>query len=75
MKTHSVSARLARAALTPLLPFVQLFRLCRHTNQRGRLRGRLLMSLPWLAVFAVSWAAGECVGYLAGPGDSLERWR
>jgi len=29
--------------------------------------------LPLLAVFVVSWAFGEMVGYVAGPGDSLAR--
>jgi hypothetical protein len=72
---RSAGERLGRAALTPLLPAVQVLRLIRQTNQRRRLRGRLVAALPWLTVFAVCWAAGECVGYLAGPGRSLERWR
>jgi glycosyltransferase involved in cell wall biosynthesis len=38
-------------------------------------RRELLKSLPLLTVFVCAWAAGEAVGYAAGPGNSLARVR
>ena len=40
---------------------------------KRRHRAELVRSLPLLAVFVVSWALGEMVGYVAGPGDSLAK--
>ena len=44
---------------------------------RGRRHPRVpvMRALPWLCVFGMSWAVGECLGYAAGPGSSLERWQ
>jgi hypothetical protein len=75
VKGRRLRDRVAMAAVTPLLPAVQIFRIMRDTMRRKRLRGRLFSSVPWLALFATSWAAGECVGYLCGAGRSLDRWR
>ena len=32
-----------------------------------------LRALPFLVLFYVVWAAGECWGYVAGPGTSLRK--
>jgi hypothetical protein len=40
---------------------------------KRRHRAELVRSLPLLGVFVVSWALGEMVGYVAGPGDSLAK--
>jgi hypothetical protein len=65
----------ALALIAPLLPFLQISRMIRLTIRRNRLRRRSALALPWLCVFAASWALGEAVGYLLGPGNSLQHWR
>jgi hypothetical protein len=67
--------RVARAAATLALPAVQLARLGREVAVRRRLRLRFLCAIPAMTVFLGSWAAGEAIGWLVGPGDSVNRWR
>lgn len=67
--------RVTRGAATLVLPALQLARLGREVAARRRLRLRFVRSIPAIAVFLASWAAGEAVGWLLGPGDSVERWR
>ena len=62
---------LAAFALPPLL-FVRT--LSRIIAKRRHI-AKLVQSLPFLALFVSSWAAGEIVGYWAGPGDSLAKVR
>jgi hypothetical protein len=50
------------------LPVLILARLGRDLLPKRRLLGRLLLSIPYLVVFACVWAAGEAVGYAAGEG-------
>ncbi|MBC7897776.1 MAG: glycosyltransferase [Cytophagaceae bacterium] len=71
----SALKRLAYAAGSVILPPVLLLRIVSRVGARPDHRGTLLRSLPLIATFVVSWAAGELVGYLAGPGDSLGRVR
>ncbi|MDQ6888164.1 MAG: glycosyltransferase family 2 protein [Gemmatimonadota bacterium] len=68
-------ARLARAAACPLLPVVLLWRILSVVLPKGRDTWRVMRSLGFLAMIALSWSAGECVGCLAGSGDSDSRWR
>ena len=70
-----VAVRLAFAALAMVLPAVQIGRLSREIAGRRRFVGRFVRALPWILVFAVSWSAGEWMGYLFGPGASVQRWR
>lgn len=63
------------AGFAVFLPAVQVFRVLREVGSRRRLRRRLLSAMPWVALFCVSWSAGELVGYLTGEGRSPERWR
>jgi hypothetical protein len=67
------SRRLAFAAGSLLLPPVLFLRTVSRIRSKGRHQRELLRSLPFIAVFVVAWAAGELVGYLAGPGDSLSK--
>ena len=58
---------LATAALPPMLFY-------RIVSRVGRAhRAELVRSLPLLLLFVCAWAAGEAVGYAAGPGDALAR--
>jgi hypothetical protein len=60
---------LVSLALPPLL----MVRISRQVLGKRRHVGKLIASLPLLAVFTTSWAAGEIAGYLFGAGRSLER--
>lgn len=75
MRVHD--APLSRKAMfacgSPLLPPVILYRLGKRLFGRKRHRLVFLRALPLLALFTLSWSFGELVGYVAGPGDSLER--
>jgi glycosyltransferase involved in cell wall biosynthesis len=62
---------LGYALATPLLPLVLFARITWAVAQKGRHGMRFLQSAPVLVVFLASWAWGEAVGALAGPGDSL----
>jgi GT2 family glycosyltransferase len=69
----TVSRRAIFGMGTVLLPPVLIGRIASQVVSRRRHRLVFLRCLPLLSLFVVSWAAGECVGYLAGPGDSLAR--
>jgi glycosyltransferase involved in cell wall biosynthesis len=58
-----------------LLPPVLFARIVGRVWTSNRYRRELLQSLPLLAVFVCAWAAGEAVGYAAGPGNALARVR
>jgi GT2 family glycosyltransferase len=53
--------------LAPLI----LGRIARQLFRRRRHRLIFLLTLPLVGAFTLSWTAGEFLGYLAGPGDSL----
>jgi hypothetical protein len=73
MRGAGVLERIFRAATTPLLPAVFLWRWGTAYLSRGRHRGKLLATLPLqVALFGV-WSWGELAGYLFGPGRSCRR--
>jgi glycosyltransferase involved in cell wall biosynthesis len=61
--------------MAPFLPVLQICRVVRLTLERRRHLGPVVRAIPWLIVFDTSWALGELVGYLLGPGKSVARWR
>ena len=65
--------RLAFGVAALALPPLLMFRTVSRVVAKGRHRSELVRSLPLLTVFVISWAFGEMVGYVAGPGDSLAR--
>lgn len=65
--------RVAFGVGTGVLPAVLLCRIIRRVVVNSRYRSHLVRSLPLLVVFVCAWAAGETVGYAAGPGDALSR--
>jgi glycosyltransferase involved in cell wall biosynthesis len=69
----SLAKRLGYGAASLALPPILMFRTVSRVLAKRRHRSELLRSLPLLAVFVVSWAFGEMVGYVAGPGDSLAK--
>lgn len=59
----------AALALPPLI----YWRVVSQVLKSGRYQAELLRSLPLLALFAVSWAVGEAMGYWRGDGGALAR--
>lgn len=72
---RSPLVRTAFAVLVLGLPLLKVARIMGETLSRGRLVGSLLRALPWIAVFAVTWSAGEFAGCLRGAGNSPAEWR
>jgi hypothetical protein len=70
-----LAKRLMTGAAACALPAVLLLRITNALLSKGVPRGRVLATLPLIALFTVSWAAGEVVGYIAGGGDALARVR
>ena len=68
-----VGTRLGYAVASLALPPLLFVRTVRGVLASGRYRAELLRSLPLIAMFVTAWAAGELVGYVAGPGDTLSR--
>ena len=56
--------RLMLIALSPLIPFLYLYRISRRVFVKKRNLKRYFLSLPILTLFLVSWATGELSGYL-----------
>jgi hypothetical protein len=56
-----------------VLPGLLMLRVTRTAMSKGRNLGRFAASMPLIALFYTVGAAGESIGYLIGPGDSLSR--
>jgi hypothetical protein len=76
---RSQQASLARRAVYAVgsfaLPPLLLWRILKRVGHRPAHRSTLVKSLPLIGLFVLSWAAGELVGYVAGPGDALSKVR
>jgi hypothetical protein len=59
-----VARNAAGIAAVPLVPLLLTSRLAREVLRKRRHRGRLLLALPLVLAFNVSWAAGEALGHL-----------
>ncbi|MFN2508030.1 MAG: hypothetical protein ABR589_04580, partial [Chthoniobacterales bacterium] len=65
--------RLGYACATPLLPFLLWWRMATTIRLKKRRQKEFLLATPAMITFLASWACGEAVGALLGPGDSLAR--
>ncbi|MBW8041925.1 MAG: glycosyltransferase [Planctomycetes bacterium] len=65
------SKRIFYILSSPLLPFLMLWRTFQQVIKKKRHMKEFLLSLPLLMIFMLSYALGEGVGYMFGPGDSL----
>jgi hypothetical protein len=65
--------RLTMGLASFALPPVLLARIVSRVWASADHRGDLLRSLPLQALFTMGWAAGEVVGWWAGPGDALRK--
>lgn len=60
----SLVKRLLYLLFSPLIPLIFLARIGRQVLSKKRHVGKFLLSLPILITFLLSWATGECSGYL-----------
>jgi hypothetical protein len=67
--------RAAYLAGSPALPMLLLFRMLRAVLAKRRRIDKLVLSLPIIVLGMFSWAAGELIGYLSGPGRSCRHVR
>lgn len=65
--------RVAYAGATAFLPPLLFLRMARTIWRKGRRRFTFALATPAIGAFLLSWAWGEGVGALLGPGDSLAR--
>jgi glycosyltransferase involved in cell wall biosynthesis len=65
--------RLAYAFATPLLPPLLFARMVSSIWRKKRHLTKFALATPFILSFLISWAFGEAVGALFGPGRSLER--
>lgn len=68
-----VPRQLLYLAYTPFVPIHQSWRIFRNVMSKKRHRKELLLSFPILAMFLLSYAAGELAGQLLGAGKSLSK--
>lgn len=59
-----LATRLIYAALSPVIPFLYLYRIIGRVFAKKRNVGKLVLALPVLMLFLLSWSAGEFSGYL-----------
>lgn len=57
----------------PFLPPLLLWRIASQVLRKGRRQMELILCLPYIFLFTLSWAWGELIGYAFGPGDSMNR--
>jgi glycosyltransferase involved in cell wall biosynthesis len=65
------SKRAVYLVLSPVAPFLLLARMAGRVFSRRCRIDKFLQALPLLMPALAVYVAGECVGYLAGPGDAL----
>lgn len=65
--------RLTYLVAAPLFPPLLLARIAHRVLKSGRRVAQFVFALPLLIPVAVAYVWGEWLGYLAGPGDALER--
>lgn len=59
-----LTTRLVYAALSPVIPFLYLYRIVGRVFAKKRNIGKLVLASPVLILFLLSWSAGEFSGYL-----------
>jgi hypothetical protein len=73
VKEMPLAKRLAYGAAAFALPPLLMYRTVARVLAKRRYRMQLVLSIPLLVLFILSWTAGEVVGYWTGPADSLSR--
>lgn len=70
---QSPTRRLVYGFGSPALPALLMARITRTVVQKRRHLGRFALASPLVALFLTVGALGEMIGYLFGPGSSLEK--
>jgi Glycosyl transferase family 2 len=70
---QSLAKRLIYGVGSLALPALLLLRVTKTAIAKKRHLGKFAASVPLIALFYTVGAAGEMIGYLVGPGDSLSR--
>lgn len=73
VRSRPLRERLVRAATCPLIPFVLVTRWGRLYVAKRRRLDMFVLTLPLQLLLFGTWALGELVGYLRGPGRSCSR--
>ena len=73
VSSSALGERLVRAASCPLVPFILLYRWGRAYVAKRRRLDMFVLTLPHQLLLFGTWAIGEFVGYLRGPGRSCSR--
>jgi glycosyltransferase involved in cell wall biosynthesis len=71
--SRGMGSRMAYGAASLVLPPLLFWRTVQRVLPKRGYRMHLLKSLPLLGLFVLAWAAGEAVGYVAGPGSALAK--
>ena len=75
MRRRKLTPRMVlRIALTPVLPIVYSGAIAKQVAQRRYFTGKAVASAPYMVGFLVVRAVAEVVGYVAGMGDSANRF-
>ncbi|HKS05486.1 MAG TPA: glycosyltransferase family 2 protein [Gemmatimonadaceae bacterium] len=75
LRGQSFVKRVPYMAISLALPALLIVRVLRDVFSRSKYNARAIVALPWIVVLSLCWAFGEFMGYAAGPGTSLEKWR
>jgi glycosyltransferase involved in cell wall biosynthesis len=67
--------RVMFALASAALPLLHVARVVRRVRARHRRDVPIVRALPFIGLYGSAWGAGEFVGYVAGPGAALRRWR
>jgi glycosyltransferase involved in cell wall biosynthesis len=68
----SFSSRMALVAMSPFIPVLLFWRITRRVVTRKRHFARYFFVTPILALFLLSWSAGELTGYVWAHGETRE---
>ena len=71
--TAGLPTRIYRSAVSLVLPALLMARIGRRVVKKRRQLKELVLTAPLLAIITGVWAAGELVGSLLGPGQSLSK--
>jgi hypothetical protein len=73
VKNSRFHTKILRAALAPLIPLLQTFRIARFALQAGYAK-HFVQSLFFIILLSSSWAVGEGIGSILGEGNSKYHW-
>ena len=70
---HASPFQVGTLSTVEFLPFVLLGRMMQRVRQKRCRMGKFAQAVPLLLPALTVYVAGECIGYLTGPGDALSK--